>query len=91
MNTTVASRLTIVLLTLCALTIVSWWVGHPRADGTVEPSTLITIGVLAMGLVKARLIVQHFMEVRTAPQSLRLFTDAWLIALWGSILVIYLW
>jgi cytochrome b561 len=85
------NRLTMVLLILCVLTIVSWWVGHPRAAGTVEPSVLITIGVLVMALVKARLIIRHFMEVRTAPPALRQFTDAWLIALFGSILVIYLW
>jgi hypothetical protein len=50
----------------------------------------ITVGVLAIGLVKARLIIRHFMEVRTAPMWLRRFTDVWLIVLWGTILTIYL-
>jgi hypothetical protein len=37
------------------------------------------------------LIIRHFMEVRTAPRWLRLSTDGWLVALWGAVLVIYLW
>jgi hypothetical protein len=37
------------------------------------------------------LIIRYFMEVRTAPRWLRLATDGWLIVLWTSVLVVYLY
>jgi len=36
------------------------------------------------------MIIRYFMEVRTAPRWLTLFTDAWLTVLWAGILAIYL-
>jgi caa(3)-type oxidase subunit IV len=89
--TSASARLTYVWVILCALTVAAWWLGPAHARGTHVASLPVTIAVLAMGLVKARLIIQYFMEVRTAPRWLRLFTDIWLIALWGAILVIYLY
>jgi hypothetical protein len=44
-----------------------------------------------MALIKARLIIQYFMEVRTAPRWLRIATDGWLVVLFGGVLAIYLW
>lgn len=87
MTTTV--RLTSVWLILSAITVAAWWLapGHARATASVP----VTIAVLAMAMVKVRLVIQQFMEVRTAPGWLRLFTDAWLVVLWGAVLIIYLW
>ncbi len=36
------------------------------------------------------MIIRYFMEVRTAPRWLKLFTDVWLTVLWAGILAIYL-
>jgi len=90
MKTGVNARLTYVWVILSAITLVSWWLGHARA-GAFVASAPITIAVLAIGFVKARLILQYFMEVRTAPTWLRLFTDIWLIVFWGAVLAIYLY
>lgn len=43
-----------------------------------------------MAVVKGRLVIQYFMEVRTSPRWLRLFTDIWLLAFWAAALTIYL-
>lgn len=88
---TATARLTCVWLILSAITIATWWLGPAHAHGVLSASVSITIAVLAMALIKARLIIQHFMEVRTAPRWLRVGTDTWLIALWGAVLAIYLW
>lgn len=88
---TTTARLTGVWLILSAITVVTWWLGPAHTRGTPTASVAITIAVLALALVKAHLIIQNFMEVRTAPWWLRLSTDAWLLALWGAILAIYLW
>ena len=85
------ARLTYILLILCACTILSWWLGGPERDrGHVAADTLITICVMAIGLFKAWLIIRQFMEVRTAPRWLRVFTDVWLVAFWGAVLGLYL-
>jgi caa(3)-type oxidase subunit IV len=88
---TANARLTYVWLILSAITVAAWWLGPAHAQTGLVASVPITIAVLAMALVKARLIMAHFMEVRTAPRWLRMFTDIWLVALWGAILTIYLW
>ncbi|BBZ12100.1 cytochrome C oxidase subunit IV family protein [Mycobacterium branderi] len=86
---TATVRLTSVWLILSAITIAAWWLAPGPSHATA--SVAITIAVLAMALVKVRLVIQQFMEVRTAPGWLKLFTDAWLVVLWGTVLVIYLW
>ncbi|MGH3968838.1 MAG: cytochrome C oxidase subunit IV family protein [Mycobacterium sp.] len=89
--TTANARLTYVWLILSAITITAWWLGPAHARTGFAASVPITIAVLALALVKAHLIIANFMEVRTAPRWLRLFTGLWLVALWGAVLAIYLW
>ncbi|MUL83425.1 MULTISPECIES: cytochrome C oxidase subunit IV family protein [unclassified Mycolicibacterium] len=85
-------RITYVWLFLSVITVVSWWVGHLGGGGAqVGASVPITVVVLALAVLKSRLIIGHFMEVRTAPAWLRIGTDVWLAVLWGAVLVIYLW
>jgi hypothetical protein len=91
MTTTKARAITYVWIILSALTIVSWFLGPARVAGTAVASVPITVAVLAMAFIKARLIIRYFMEVRTAPVWLKLATDAWLVVLWGALLAIYLW
>ena len=91
MRVKIEERLTYVWVLLSALTILSWWLGRTaRNDGHLVPNTLVTICVLAIGLFKCRLIMQNFMEVRTAPTWLRLFMDIWLVVFWGTVVALYL-
>ncbi|HVR00343.1 MAG TPA: cytochrome C oxidase subunit IV family protein [Mycobacterium sp.] len=89
-KTNATARLTSVWIILSVITVVSWSFA-PARDGTTVPSVPITIAVLGMALIKARLIIQYFMEVHTAPRWLRVFTDTWLVVLWAAILGIYLY
>lgn len=88
---TTTTRITAVWAILSAITIAAWWLGPAHAHGIPSASVAITVAVVVMGLVKAWLIIRNFMEVRTAPRWLRTSTDAWLIVVWGAILVIYLY
>ena len=76
---------------LSGMTIGSWWLapGHPRCGAAVA-SVPITAAVVLLGFIKGRMIIQYFMEVRTAPRWLKVFTDAWLTVLWAAVLAIYL-
>jgi Prokaryotic Cytochrome C oxidase subunit IV len=87
----VARSTTAVWVVLSAITVISWWLGPANHSGPLAPSTVITVVVLALGFIKARLIIRHFMEVGTAPAWLRVSTDVWLVALWGGVLAIYLY
>ena len=88
MNAFLRSPLTGVWILLFSLTVAAWWTG---GRGDLQASTLITTGVLLLALVKARLVIHYFMEVRFAPRWLRLSCDAWLGVVFGTVLVLYLW
>ena len=82
-------RLTLVWLLLVAVTFVSWWLGARGESGRLEVNLPITIGVVAIALVKTRLVFWHFMEVRTAPAWLRWTCDAWLVFLALMVFALY--
>jgi len=84
-------RITLVWAFLCVVTVVSWLLASARGHREFSPSTGVTIGILVAVAVKARLIIRHFMEVRTAPRWLRRVTDGWLTLLVASIFALYQW
>jgi Prokaryotic Cytochrome C oxidase subunit IV len=86
-----ARSTTAVWVALSVITVISWWLGPAHHTGPPAASTGVTVAVLALGFIKARLIIRYFMEVRTAPLWLRFSTDVWLVALWGGVLGIYLY
>lgn len=75
----------VVWLVLVLLTLVSWQIGH--GDALLAPATASAL-ILTAALVKARLIILHFMEVRFAPLALRLVFEAWCVGVWGGLLVL---
>lgn len=77
-------------LALTAITVGSWWLAPAHFTDTVQPGTPITALVLALTVIKVRLILRNFMEVRTAPRWLRYGTDAWLAVLFLTVFAIYL-
>ncbi|WP_029108153.1 cytochrome C oxidase subunit IV family protein [Mycobacterium sp. URHD0025] len=77
-------------LVLVAITVGSWWLAPAQYSEALRASVPITALVLALTLVKSRLIIRQFMEVRTAPRWLKLATDGWLVVLFGAIFTIYL-
>ncbi|MBH0776361.1 cytochrome C oxidase subunit IV family protein [Nocardia bovistercoris] len=83
--------ITAVWLVLSAITLLSWWLAPGHSGYPTHPSTTITVVVVVLTAIKARMIIRHFMEIRTAPRWLSLATNGWLFALCGAILAIYLW
>lgn len=82
--------ITIVWIVLCGLTVGAWWLSPAHPGEVVQPNTPITVMVTAVAFVKCRLVIRHFMEVRSSPWWLQAATDGWLIVLWLAVLVIYL-
>lgn len=81
--------LTVVWLALTGVTFLSWWIGSSGASGTLSLSLPITIGVIAIAVVKTRLVFWHFMELRSAPAWLRWSCDGWLAFLALMIIGLY--
>ena len=91
MTITAARTTTSAWIVLCVIAIISWWLAPGHAHGAPAVGSVpITVAVILLGLVKGRLIIRYFMEVRTAPRWLKLATDAWLTILWTGVLAIYL-
>jgi cytochrome c oxidase subunit IV len=72
---------------LSIMTVASWWTGS-RSDGHTD--RLITAGVLLFAVIKSRLVMRYFMDVRFAPPWLRLTCDVWLIMVFGMVVALYL-
>ena len=81
--------LTLVLMLLVAATVVSWWLGARGGSGTLQVNLAVTAGVVVIALVKIRLVVSYFMEVRTAPFWLRCNCDGWIAFLGLMIFALY--
>jgi hypothetical protein len=77
-------------LVLVAITVGSWWLAPAHSRGLASASVAVTCVVLGLALIKVRLIIRNFMEVRTAPSWLKLATDGWLGVLFATALIIYL-
>lgn len=58
--------------------------------GQGEPSTVVGVLVIAIGAIKLRLVMIHFMELGTAPTPLRLIAEGYSAAVLVALLGIYL-
>ncbi|MCW2751409.1 MAG: Prokaryotic Cytochrome oxidase subunit [Aeromicrobium sp.] len=76
----------VVWLVLMAATITSTWVLSKNA---FDPR-VATVGVLVIAGWKVRLVIMHFMEIRTAPWAFRLVLEAWVVGVTTMLLVMYL-
>jgi hypothetical protein len=84
-------NIVLVWLVLVAITVLAWCLTpENRGGGAVLDSVLVTV-IVALGMIKSRLIIRHFMEVRTAPRWLRIGTDVWVVVLWTALLAINLY
>jgi hypothetical protein len=78
METSSSTRTTLIWFSLCAITLLSWWLGTHHVQGSFVPNAAVTLGVIAIAVIKVRVIFREFMEVRLAPALLRYLTDTWL-------------
>ena len=80
MSATFNKRLLIVWVILTAMTLAYVWLDHTvDQNGTLKPSTVVTVSAIVIALIKVRIIFREFMEVRHAPALLCRLTDAWVV------------
>jgi hypothetical protein len=79
-------RLIVIWLALSAITIMQLWVGSLDGQAVLVRNSAIAAGAIGIALVKVRIIIREFMEVRHAPVLLGRLTDLWVV-LTGAILL----
>lgn len=85
------NRLLVVWLILVGISVSYLLIDH-SADhhGVPSASTVVTVSAICLALIKVRIIIREFMEVRGAPPLLCRVTDLWVVLMAVSMLGVYL-
>jgi len=84
-------RLAVAWTVVVALTLLYLVIdGAADANGVLRASTAASVAAIVLALVKVRIIVRQFMDVRHAPRVLRTMTDALVIVMGACLLGTYL-
>jgi hypothetical protein len=85
------TRLFVAWLILVGITVSYLWIDHAAGrDGVPSASTVVTVGAICLALIKVRIIMREFMEVRGAPPLLCRLTDFWVLLMGVAMLGVYL-
>lgn len=81
----VTRRLTLVWMLLLGLTFASFVVGIEQGAGVAPAAVVVIIG---LALYKVRLIGIHFMDLRVSPRPLRLLFEAYVLAVFTTLVTL---
>jgi hypothetical protein len=88
---TLNKRLFVVWLILVGITVSYLWIDRSaELHGVAAASPFVTVGAICLALVKVRIIMREFMEVRGAPAPLCRLTDFWVVLMATAMLGVYL-
>ena len=82
-------RLLVVWLALSGISLAQLLVGSLEGRAALAPNAAIAAGATLIALVKVRIIIREFMEVRHAPVLLCRLTDLWVVLAGVSLLGCY--
>jgi hypothetical protein len=90
METGFNGRLFVAWLILVAISLAYLWIDHAAShEGIPTASTAVTVAAICFALVKVRIIMREFMEVRSAPRFLLRITDFWVMLMGVAMLGVY--
>ena len=89
MNRRFEKRLIFVWLALSAITLAQLALGSFGEQGALTPNAAVTSIAIVIALIKVRVIIREFMEVRHAPALLGRLTDLWVVVTGVSLLGSY--
>ncbi|MGW5113480.1 cytochrome C oxidase subunit IV family protein [Nocardia sp. NPDC004123] len=88
MRTVVRTRATVVWAVLVALTVAAWALGS--SDGVGADQVPSSLAIFVVAVFKVRLVGLSFMELRTAPTSLRALLEGYCAILLSLLAGFYL-
>jgi hypothetical protein len=71
------------------ITLIAWWIGAHHTKDPARLAPTVGLSAIAITLIKVRVIIREFMDVRHAPALLKYVTDAWLIVFIGAMIIAY--
>lgn len=90
MQTTFNRRLFAVWLVLVGITLTYLWIDHAVGGGALpKASSWATVATICLALIKVRIIMREFMEVRHAPRPLCRLTDLLVVVMAAALLGAY--
>jgi len=89
MRTYLYHPLTRLWLVLLLATVLSWYLGSDGPVTSRQAGVLSAVSILAVAIVKCRLVIRNYMEVRYAPSWLQWTCDAWLLLNFGMVSSFY--
>lgn len=84
------TRLFVTWMILVGITLSYLWIDHSAGHGVPSASTVVTVAAICLALIKVRIIMREFMEVRGAPPLLCRLTDFWVVLMAVAMLGVYL-
>ena len=91
MNLAGDRRLTVAWIVVVAITLIYLVIDRSvDDDGVPGASTVASVTAIVLALVKVRIIIREFMDVRHAPRVFRVMTDALVIVMGACLLGTYL-
>jgi len=87
MKALLLNRTTLIWLLLIAATALSWQMGHGLG---FSDSRHAGVAILVVALVKVRLVILEFMELRHAPRFMRYAAEVWTLGV-CTVLVTLFW
>jgi len=89
-ETTFNRRLFAAWLVLVGITLTYLWIDHAVGGGALpKASSVVTVAAICLALVKVRIIMREFMEVRNAPRLLCHLTDLLVVVMAAALLGAY--
>ena len=89
MNRRFEKRLIFVWLALSAITLAQLALASLGGQHALTPNAAVTSSAIVIALIKVRVIIREFMEVRHAPVLLCRLTDLWMVVTGVSLLGSY--
>lgn len=91
MHLSAERRLAVAWLVVVAITLIYLAIDGSTDDhGVLRASTVASVAAIGLALLKLRIIMREFMDVRHAPRVLRTLTDALVITMGVFLLGTYL-
>jgi hypothetical protein len=85
-----SKRLHLAWVLLVAITVVYLWIDDTAEDDGVHAgSTAVSLAAIGLGLVKFRVILREFMDVRHAPALMKRLTDLLVVVIAVALLASY--
>jgi hypothetical protein len=87
MNSLIFSRITLVWFLLVAATAISWEMGHGVGFDDIRYAS---VAIIVVAFIKVRFVILDFMEIRHAPQFMRLIGETWAVIVCAAVVALYI-